>query len=127
MVQVDDRWVLLFSCLAEQMPEDAAGAGGVWSVPVDGPGAEVDVAAAVRLSDESLYVGKVVEHAGSAYFMAFRNQGSVGEFVGGLSDPVPVTWRADGRGLALASGALDRSVTRVTYNGSSGTFLPVRR
>jgi beta-fructofuranosidase len=42
-----------------------------------------------------------VEHDGAAYVMAFRNRGPDGEFVGGLIDPVPVTWRADGRGLAL--------------------------
>ena len=75
-------------------------------MPVDGPGSPVDIAAAVRLTDESLYVGKVVAPRGRAYFMAFRNQGPTARFVGGLIDPVPVTWRADGRGLALVRGAL---------------------
>jgi beta-fructofuranosidase len=42
-----------------------------------------------------------VHHRGEAQFMAFRNQGPHGAFVGGLVDPVPVTWRADGRGLTL--------------------------
>ena len=76
------------------------GSGGVWSVPVEGPGAPVDVAGAVRLTDERWYVGKVVEHAGRAYLMAFRNQGPDGAFVGGIDEPVPLRWRADGRGLA---------------------------
>jgi beta-fructofuranosidase len=102
VVQVEGRWVLLFSCLAEQMPGAAAGAGGIWSLPVTGPGARVDVTAAVRLTDESLYVGKVVHHQGVAHLMAFRNEVD-GAFVGGLIDPVPVTWRDDGRGLTLAS------------------------
>ena len=101
VVQVEDRWVLLFSCLATEMPGAPAGSGGVWSVPVEGPGSPVDMGAAVRLADETLYVGKVVHDRGSAYFMAFHNQGPDGAFVGGLIDPVPVTWRADGRGLAL--------------------------
>jgi beta-fructofuranosidase len=101
VVQVEGRWVLLFSCLSDQMPGAPVGAGGVWSVPVEGPGAPVDVAAAVRVAGEELYVGKVVHDRGSAYFMAFRNQGPDGQFVGGLIDPVPVTWRPDGRGLAL--------------------------
>ena len=35
----------------------------------------MDVSAAVRVTDESMYVGKVVEHLGSAYFMAFRDRG----------------------------------------------------
>ena len=105
VVRVEGRWVLLFSCLADQMPGAPAGAGGVWTVPVDGPGSEVDIAAASRLTDESLYVGKVVHDRGAAYFMAFRNQGPDGEFIGGLIDPVRVTWRADGRGLALVAEA----------------------
>lgn len=104
VVRVEDRWVLLFSCLADQMPGAVPGSGGVWSVPVEGPGSRVDVAAATRLTDESLYVGKVVHDRGAAYLMAFCNQGPHGEFVGGLIDPVPLTWRADGRGLALAPG-----------------------
>ena len=49
----------------------------------------------------AVYVGKVVHHAGAAYLMAFRNQGPDGQFVGGLIDPVPVTWRPDGHGLVL--------------------------
>ncbi len=101
LVQVEGRWVLLFSCLGDQMPGSAPGAGGVWSVPVDGPGSPVDVAAATRLTDETLYVGKIVLDRGTAGFMSFRNQGPDGRFVGGLIDPVPVTWRPDGRGLAL--------------------------
>ncbi len=103
VVRVEGRWVLLFSCLSTEMPGVPAGAGGVWSVPVDGPGSPVDVAAAVRLTDESLYVGKVVHHRAAAYFMAFRNRGPDGTFVGGVTDPVRVNWRPDGRGLVLAS------------------------
>ncbi len=101
VVLVEGRWVLLFSCLGSEMPGADPGSGGVWSVPVDGPGAVVDVAAAVRLTDESLYVGKVVHHEAAAYFMAFRNSGPDHEFVGGLIDPVLVGWRPDGRGLEL--------------------------
>ena len=96
MVQVEGRWVLLFSCLSPEMPGAPTGSGGVWSVPVDDPGCPVDVAAAVRLTDESLYVGRVVHHAGAAYFLAFRHQDEAGRFVGGVIDP-----RA---GVTLASG-----------------------
>lgn len=101
LARVEDRWVLLFSCLSDQMPGSSPGAGGVWSVPVAGPGEPVDVDAAVRLTDESLYVGKVIAHAGTSYFLAFRNRGPDDTFVGGITDPMPVTWRADGAGLAL--------------------------
>ncbi len=101
LVRVEGRWVLLFSCLGAEMPGAEPGAGGVWSVPVDGPGSVVDVAAAVRLTDESLYVGKVVGRGKVACFMAFRNVDAAGDFVGGVIDPVPVRWRADGLGLEL--------------------------
>lgn len=104
VVVVEGRWVLLFSCLASEMPGAAAGSGGVWSVPVEGPGSPVDVSAAVRVTDESLYVGKVVHDRGAAYFLAFRNQGPDGAFVGGITEPRPVAWRSDGRGLELVSG-----------------------
>ena len=101
VLEVEGRWVMVFSCLADQMPGAAPGEGGVWSVAVEGPGSRVDVASAVRLTDESTYVGKVVVHAGAPYLMAFRNQGPDGAFVGGLTDPVPVRWRSDGRGLEV--------------------------
>lgn len=101
VVAVEGRWVLVFSCLSEQMPGATPGAGGVWTVPVDGPGAPVDVAAAVRLLDERFYVGKVVEHDGLTLLMAFRNQDRAGDFVGGLAGPAALRWRADGRGLEL--------------------------
>jgi beta-fructofuranosidase len=107
LVQVEGRWVLLFSCLSDEMPGAAPGDGGTWSVAVDGPGSPVDVASAVRLTDERLYVGKVVHDRGASYLMAFRNQGPDKTFVGGLIDPVPVTWRPDGRGLALVGGTSD--------------------
>ena len=94
--------MLVFSCLSDQMPgarrrlgRGLVGAGRRARDPVE-------VADAVRLTDERYYVGKVVEHAGSSYLMAFRNQGPDGRFVGGITDPVPVRWRADGRGLEVA-------------------------
>jgi beta-fructofuranosidase len=101
VIQVEGRWVLLFSCLSPEMPGAAAGSGGVWSVPVDGPGASVDVASAVRVVDERRYVGKVVHDLGAPYFLAFCNTDARGDFVGGVTDPVRIGWRPDGRGLAL--------------------------
>ncbi len=100
--QVEGRWVLLFSCLAGEMPGAPPGAGGVWSVPVTGPGEPVDVPAAVRLTGEELYVGKVVApREGGVRFLAFVNRDSGGRFVGGVTDPIEVGWRRDGAGLEL--------------------------
>ena len=101
LARVDGRWVLVFSCLSGQMPGAPPGAGGVWSVPVDGPGAPVDPAAAVRLTGEELYVGRVVRGPDGPAFLAFRNQDATGAFVGGVIDPRPVGWRPDGLGLVL--------------------------
>jgi beta-fructofuranosidase len=99
LAQVDGRWVLLFSCLAEHMPGAPEGSGGVWSVPVSAPGARVDISAAVRVTGEDLYVGRVVQRDDGPAFMAFRNRDERGDFVGGVTDPVDVGWRADGTGL----------------------------
>ena len=105
LVRVDGRWVLLFSCLSGQMPGSSPGAGGVWSVPTDGPGHPVDVARAVRLTSEDLYVGKVVTDLdGSSALLAFENRDADGRFRGGVVAPVPVGWYTDGSGLELRGG-----------------------
>lgn len=101
LAEVQGRWVLLFSCLAQEMPGAEPGAGGVWSVPVAGPGAPVDLDRAVRLTSEDLYVGRLVEHEGRTRFLAFENRDADGRFSGGVIDPLDVAWRADGRGLEL--------------------------
>ncbi len=100
--QVDGRWVLIFSVLGAQVPGAAPGDGGVWSVPVDGPGAPVDVRLATRLTNEHLYVGRTVRlRDGSSRFVAFVNKGTDGRFLGGLTRPLHVGWRPDGAGLRL--------------------------
>jgi beta-fructofuranosidase len=102
LVEVDGRWALLFSCLSDQMPHDAPGSGGVWSLPVDGPGAPVDISRAVRLTSEDLYVGKVVPLRGGGHrFLAFENRDGQGHFRGGVVDPIPVGWNDDRTGLRL--------------------------
>ncbi|MDO9456945.1 hypothetical protein [Nocardioides sp.] len=99
VVEVDGRGALLFSCLGTEMPGAAPGDGGVWSVPLEGPGRPVDVASAVRLVGEELYVGDVVPGPDGPALLAFRHTGADGRFVGGVTDPVRVGWRPDDRGL----------------------------
>ncbi len=103
--EVEGGWVMLFSCLSDQMPGAEPGAGGVWSVPVPPPASwdgGVDLDAAVRVTDESLYVGKVVQLPdGTWRFLAFRHADATGTFHGGLIDPVSVGWRPDGAGLRV--------------------------
>ena len=105
LAEVEGRWVLLFSCLSPEVVDAEPGAGGVWSVAVDGPGRPVDLDAAVRLTSEDLYVGRVVDTDEGPRFLAFENRGEDGRFTGGVIDPVAVTWRADGAGLELAADA----------------------
>ena len=104
---VDGRWVLLFSCLSDRMPHDEAGAGGVWSLAVPGPAGRlgaphIDLDNAVRVTNESLYVGQLVEDPEDRWsFLAFVNRGPDGRFRGGIIDPLAVRWRQDGRGIEL--------------------------
>lgn len=99
---IDSRWVLLFSCLHREMHGPDSDAGGVWSVPIDGPGSPVDIGRAQRLTSERLYVGKIIDDAhGRPQFLAFENRGDGDEFRGGIIDPCGIRWSADGAGLEL--------------------------
>lgn len=105
LTEVEGRWALLFSCLSPEVVGAEPGAGGVWSVAVEGPGAPVDLDRAVRLTSEDLYVGRVAETDQGPRFLAFQNRGEDGRFTGGVIDPVPLTWREDGAGLELTPSA----------------------
>lgn len=106
VARVAGRTVALFNCLSAEMVGAPPGSGGVWTLPVDGPpGTRVEADAAVRLTDETHYVGKLVPAAdGSCQLLTFRNRAADGSFVGGVTDPVPVAWRPDGRGLEVRGG-----------------------
>jgi beta-fructofuranosidase len=56
-----------------------------------------DVAAASRFPHDSLYAARLVRHDDGWQVIGFRNIED-GEFVGELTDPIPVTSRP-GRGL----------------------------
>ncbi len=106
--------MLLFSCLSPEMPGFRPGAGGVWAVAVDGPGAPVDIANAVRPTSKDLYVGKLVTlRAGTSRFLAFENRGEGGQSMGGVIDPRGIRWNREVDGLELVDGrsADDREVT----------------
>lgn len=101
---VDGSPVLLFSCLATDMSAAgvATGAtGGVWATPAASLLGPYDVADAHQATDDSLYSGRLVRRRsdGRWVLLAFHHSGSGGEFVGGVSDPVPVRW--DGRRMEL--------------------------
>jgi len=98
--QVDGRWVLLFSCLGSELSNERKAAGergGIWAVNVDDPAGPYDIAGAYRVADETLYVGRLVhDRAGRWQLLAFRNTTLAGDWIGEITDPVPVSW-VDGR------------------------------
>ncbi|WP_051274808.1 glycosyl hydrolase family 32 [Cellulomonas sp. URHD0024] len=96
VVEVDGRGVLLFSCLAGELADDRLETdpdGGIWSLPVDDLTGPFDISQATRLTDSSLYAGRLVQdRSGTWNLLAFVNHDDSGEFVGGLCAPIPVAW-----------------------------------
>jgi beta-fructofuranosidase len=97
---VDGRPVGLFSCLGTELAQSRRiedPVGGVWAFPVESLSGPFRLEEAYRLTDERLYVGRLVEdRAGRWQFLAFRNDDEEGGWVGEISDPHPVRW-VDGR------------------------------
>lgn len=108
VAEVDGRHVLIFSCLPGELSASRrAGGGGVWAVPIDGPAGPYDITRAERLTDESLYAGRLVQDRDGRWVLfAFLHVDPDGQFVGALSDPLPVSWSSDGR-LRVADGRFD--------------------
>lgn len=92
IVVVEGKPLLLFNCLGPQLSPDrhqAGEQGGVWVVRPDSLLGPYAVASAARLTDETLYVGKLVRRRdGTWVLLAFINQDTDGVFVGSLSDPL---------------------------------------
>jgi beta-fructofuranosidase len=103
---VAGRPVLVFSCLPGQLSEErrrASGPGAIWCVPGDSVLGPFDTSRAVPLAGAELYSGRLIrDRAGRWAMLAFRNL-EAGGFVGEISDPIPVSWAADGRGLVAGS------------------------
>ncbi len=100
VAQVDGRDVLLFNCAAQQLApaRRATGVtGGIWTAPAASPLGPYDLTAARQIAqDPSLYVGKLVQDpAGTWVLLAFHDINKNGDFVGALSDPIPVHWNGD--------------------------------
>lgn len=105
---IDGRYVLIFSCLpAELGASRRDGGGGVWAAPIDHPDGPYDTTRAIRLTDESLYAGRLLEARDGQWFLfAFLHLDPAGQFIGALSDPIPVAWGPDGN-LRVADGRFD--------------------
>lgn len=114
--EVDGRPVLLFSCLADHAtPARAAERGGTWVVPAESVLGPFDIDAAYPLTDQTLYVGRLLRRRddGHWFLFAFRHLDDAGAFVGGVTDPMPVAWEGDR--LVVTAPALSAS----THSGST--------
>jgi beta-fructofuranosidase len=96
IASVDGRQVLLFSCLDTHFPparRDAGAAGGIWYLPIESPTRPFDLASARLLTDDALYCGRVVhDREGRPALLAFHYFDKARQFVGELSDPMPIGW-----------------------------------
>ncbi|MFB2600011.1 glycosyl hydrolase family 32 [Herbiconiux sp. P17] len=103
LVEIDGRDVLLFSCDSPHLAGTRRGEpGGVWAVPLAEhglfAGIPVDLTGAHRITGDELYAGRaVLSPQGGWVLLGFENIGADGEFVGQLSDPVPLGWSDEGR------------------------------
>lgn len=93
---VEGRPVLIFSCLSADLSGQHRAArtpGGTWCLPAPSLLGPFDLTQAVRMTNESLYSGRLVrDRAGRWVMLAFRNRGPDGHFIGELIDPLPVRW-----------------------------------
>lgn len=93
---IDGHPVGLFSCLGSELSHERRGGdpiGGVWAFPADSLVGPFKIEESYRITDERLYVGRLVEdRAGRWQFLAFRNNDEHGGWVGEITDPQPVAW-----------------------------------
>lgn len=92
---VDGTPVLLFSCLGDHATASRSDVrGGTWAVPADSLTGPFHLDDAYPLTDETLYVGRLLQRRddGQWLLFAFRHQDADGRFVGGVTDPMPVSW-----------------------------------
>jgi beta-fructofuranosidase len=96
IASVDGWLVLVFSCLDPQFSaaRRATGAtGAVWYVPIDSPTGPFDIAAARALTNDAFYCGRLIhDRSGQPVLLAFHHYDETGQFMGELSDPMPVGW-----------------------------------
>lgn len=98
VVEIEGTNHIVFCCDAAKLcGARAGGIGGVWTLPVGPMPGRVDFRQARLLVDERLYAGRIAwDRQGRAHLLAFNNVTASGDFLGGISDPLPVQVGADG-------------------------------
>jgi beta-fructofuranosidase len=100
--EIDGKAVLLWCCGFDELSpasKEKFGQGGMFSVVGESVLGPFDTSKAVRFYHPSIYAARIVKNEGSWYMIGFRDQEN-GQFVGELTDPIPV--RIDGDGLVPA-------------------------
>jgi beta-fructofuranosidase len=109
LASVDGRLVLVFSCLDPQFSAARRGTGatgGILYVAADSPTGPFDIAAAHPLTSDAFYCGRLVhDRAGQPVLLAFRYFDEARQFLGELSDPMPVGWENGVLKVARTAGA----------------------
>ncbi len=109
LVDVDGRWVLLFSCDTAALASsrtDRGERGGIWAVAPDSALGDYAIGDAALVAPESWYSGRLIrDRAGEWMLLAFENVVDGGDFVGRVGDPVPISWPSDSPTIRLASKA----------------------
>ena len=103
IVSIDSRTLLLFSCDSAALAGLRVGeVGGIWAVQAASPTGPFDTAASALVVDERLYSGRIIrDRDGGLVLLAFENSTTDGQFVGALSDPIPVHWNSGEPTIAL--------------------------
>lgn len=98
VIEIEGRNHIVFCCDTAKLCGTRAGqSGGVWTMPVGDMPGHVDFSQARLLVGEQLYAGRIVkDRQRQAFLMAFNNVTTDGQFMGGISDPLPVIVDADG-------------------------------
>lgn len=101
--EVEGKALLLWCCgpneLSSASKEKFGGLGGMFSVVGDSVLGPFDTTQAVRFDHPSIYAARIVLHEGSWQMLGFRNEEG-GQFIGELTDPIPV--KINGMGLVPA-------------------------
>jgi beta-fructofuranosidase len=106
IIEIDGHRVLLFSCDTPALAGarlEAGESGGIWWVELGSGDADeaIHVPSASLLVDDSLYAGRAVrDRDGTWVLLAFNNVSDSGGFLGGVTDPMPLSW-SDSEGLQL--------------------------
>ncbi len=97
VIEVEGQNHIIFCCDTAKLCGARAGqVGGIWTMPVGAMPDSVDFTKARLLVDESLYAGRIVkDRQGRAHLMAFNNITADGQFMGGISDPLPLVADTD--------------------------------